>query len=72
MLSRYLHNTAYNFFFFGLRPKVYNSILGNIYSIIKGINSNINSLLLIDRRTNKKVKLDTRIVSKILCELYIE
>jgi len=46
--------------------------LGNIYSTIRGINSNVNSLLFIDGWINREIKLDTRIVFEILCKLYIK
>ena len=38
----------------------------------KDLNSNINNILFIDGRLNKKTKLNTRAIFKILYQLYIE
>ena len=46
--------------------KIYSSILGGIFSGIRGLRSNINSILSIDRQLNRKIKLDAKIVFKIL------
>ena len=49
-----------------MRPKIYSSILESIFSGIRGLGSNINSILPINRQINRKTKLYIRIVSKIL------
>jgi hypothetical protein len=46
--------------------------LGNVYSTIRDIYSNINSILPINRWLNRETKLDIRIVFITLYELYIE
>ena len=48
------------------RSKIYNSLLESIFSGIRGLRSNINSMLSIDRQIDKNIKLDTRIVFKAL------
>ena len=52
--------------YIGLRSKVYIKILGNLYSGIRNLYSNVNSILSIDGRIDRKTKLNTRVVSKIL------
>src|SRR6266702_8398568 len=54
------------------RPKVCSSILGSIYSETKNLNSDFNSILSINRRTNGETKLDIRIVFTTLCQLHTE
>ena len=44
----------------------------NIYSTIRDIYSNINSVLSANGRINGKVKLDTKVVFKVLYKLYIK
>ncbi len=51
----------------GLRPKVYNSILENLYSKIKNPNGDFNSILPINGWINKKTELDIRAVPMSLC-----
>ena len=48
------------------RYKIYYKILKNLYSRIENLSSNINSILPIDRWIDKKIKLNTKTVSKIL------
>jgi hypothetical protein len=55
-----------------IRYKVYIKILKNLYSRIRDLSSYINSILSIDRRINKKIKVDTGAVSKALYQLYIK
>ena len=52
--------------YIGLRSKVYIRILGNLRSGIRNLYSNVNSILSIDGRIDRKTKLNIRIVSKIL------
>ena len=49
-----------------LRPKVYGSILGSLYSKTRDPNSNFNSILSANRQINKEIKLDVRTVLIIL------
>ena len=51
----------------GLRPKIYSSILGNLYSKIRNPNSDFNGILPTNGQTNKKIKLDIRTVPTTLC-----
>ena len=51
----------------GLRPKIYVSILGNVYSKTKDMSSNINSIPLINKWTDKMVKSDIGAVFMTLC-----
>ena len=48
--------------YIGLRPKVCNNILGDLYSKTKNPNSDFNNILSIDRQTNKKTELDARAI----------
>ena len=56
----------------GSGPKVCNSILGNLYSKTKDLNSNFNSILPIDGWINRKIELDNKIILTSLCQLYTE
>ena len=58
--------------YIGLRSEVRVRILGNLYSRIRNLYSNVNSILPIDRWINGETKLDTRIVSKALYKSRIE
>ena len=51
----------------GLRSKVCGSILGGLYNKTRNPNGNFNSVLFINRWTNKKVKLDAKAVPILLC-----
>ena len=55
-----------------MRSEVRVRILGNLYSRIRDLYSNVNGILSIDGRINKEIKLDTRIVSKVLRKPRIE
>jgi len=46
--------------------------LGNIPRKIKNISSNINNILFIDKRIDRKTKLNTKVVLKALYQLRIE
>jgi hypothetical protein len=51
---------------------VYIRILKNLYSRVRNLSSYINSILSTNGRINKKIKLDTKAVSKALYQLYIK
>ena len=53
----------------GLRPKVYSSILGSLYSKTRNLDGDFNSLLLIDGWTNKEAKPNVKTVFIILRQL---
>ena len=55
-----------------LRPKVYSSILGSLYSKTKNPNGNFNSILPTDKQTNKETKLNIKTVFTALYQLYTE
>ena len=55
-----------------MRPKVCINVLEMLYNKTKNINSNIDSILSIDRQINKMVKSDIRAVFALLCQLYIK
>ena len=55
-----------------LRPKVYNSILGSLYSETKNPNSDFNGILFINRWINKETKPDVRVVFMTLYQLCTE
>ena len=48
------------------RYQIYCSILGSLYSRIRNLSSNINSILPTNRWINKEVKLDIRAVLQVL------
>src|SRR6266568_3185228 len=54
----------------GLRPKVCGSILGGLYGKTRDLNSDFNSILPINKWTNRKTELDVRAVSIILRQLH--
>ena len=56
--------------YIGLRPEVCNSILGNIHSKTRDLNGDFNSILFVNRQTNKETKLDIKIIPTILRQLY--
>ena len=51
----------------GSRPKVRDGILGNVYSEIRNLNGDFNSILPINRWTNRMVELDIGTVPTPLC-----
>jgi len=52
--------------YIGQRPEIYSSILGNLFSRTKNLNSNINSILSVDRWSDKETELNIGIVSMTL------
>src|SRR6266702_2940339 len=55
-----------------LRPKVYNGILKGLYSKIKNLNGDFNSILPINRQTNKETEPDIKIIFITLRQLCTE
>ena len=58
--------------YIGLKPKVYSSILKNLYSKTKNLNGNFNSILSINRQVNKETELDIKTVPITLHQLHTE
>jgi len=56
----------------GQRPKVHDSILGNLFGRTKSLCSNINSISSANRWSNKKTEPDIGTVFTTLCQLHTE
>ena len=55
-----------NKYYIRQRSKIYSSILRGILNRIRGKSSNFYSILSVNRQLDRKIKLDTRVVSKVL------